>query len=129
VTVVLSEAKLVAFAATRDLEASHEFYGSVLGLELVETNPFANLYAVGDAKLRVTLVEELAGAEYTVLGWAVDDLEASILKLTKLGVLFQMYDGMGQDAHGIWTAPSGTRIAWFSDPDGNNISLEQAPAR
>jgi predicted enzyme related to lactoylglutathione lyase len=31
---------------------------------------------------------------------------------------------MEQDDHGIWTAPSGARIAWFHDPDGNNLSLQ-----
>ena len=30
---------------------------------------------------------------------------------------------MGQDEAGVWTAPSGARIAWFPDPDGNVLSL------
>jgi len=29
------------------------------------------------------------------------------------------------DAQGIWSAPSGARIAWFKDPDGNVLSLAQ----
>jgi predicted enzyme related to lactoylglutathione lyase len=40
-------------------------------------------------------------------------------------VVFTRYDGMGQDALGIWTAPDGARVAWFLDPDGNNLSLTQ----
>jgi hypothetical protein len=26
---------------------------------------------------------------------------------------------------GIWTAPSGDRVAWFADPDGNTLPLTQ----
>ena len=37
------------------------------------------------------------------------------------------YDGLEQDRRGIWTAPSGTRVAWFRDPDGNVLSLSRAP--
>jgi predicted enzyme related to lactoylglutathione lyase len=39
-------------------------------------------------------------------------------------VTFRRYDGMGQDSRGIWTSPSGARIAWFLDPDENLLSLQ-----
>ena len=125
---MLGDAALVAFVATRDLAASDAFYGGVLGLALIESSPFANRYDAGGTQLRVTLVEERAGAEYTVLGWQVDDLDAEIRKLTRAGVLFQRYDGMPQDSSGVWTAPGGARIAWFTDPDGNTLSLQQPPS-
>jgi predicted enzyme related to lactoylglutathione lyase len=32
---------------------------------------------------------------------------------------------MEQDAQGVWTSPSGDRIAWFTDPDGNVLSLTE----
>jgi hypothetical protein len=32
---------------------------------------------------------------------------------------------MSQDALGVWTSPSGAKVAWFKDPDGNNLSLTQ----
>jgi len=28
----------------------------------------------------------------------------------------------------IWTAPGGSRVAWFNDPDGNGWVLREAPA-
>jgi predicted enzyme related to lactoylglutathione lyase len=43
------------------------------------------------------------------------------------GVMFTVYDGLGQDRDAIWTAPGGVRIAWFRDPDGNTLSLTQFP--
>jgi len=41
------------------------------------------------------------------------------------GVTFERFDGMAQNRDGIWDAPSGGRIAWFKDPDGNLLSLTQ----
>jgi hypothetical protein len=35
------------------------------------------------------------------------------------------FEGLGQDAVGVWTAPGGDRVAWFRDPDGNVLSLTQ----
>ena len=45
--------------------------------------------------------------------------------LVAQGVTFSRYDGMDQDANGVWTAPGGDKVAWFADPDGNNLSLTQ----
>lgn len=40
-------------------------------------------------------------------------------------VVFTRYEGVAQDAQGVWTNPNGDRIAWFSDPDGNVLSLTE----
>jgi len=40
------------------------------------------------------------------------------------GVVFNRYVHMDQDDRGIWTSPSGAQVAWFHDPDGNNLSLQ-----
>ena len=32
-----------------------------------------------------------------------------------------------QDAFGTWSAPSGARVAWFRDPDGNTLSVTEMP--
>jgi hypothetical protein len=42
-------------------------------------------------------------------------------------VAFKRFAGMEQDELGIWRAPGGSLIAWFADPDGNTLSLQQAP--
>ncbi|MBA3574452.1 MAG: VOC family protein, partial [Pseudonocardiales bacterium] len=41
------------------------------------------------------------------------------------GVAFVRYDSLVQDDRGVWTAPDGTKVAWFLDPDGNNLSVVQ----
>jgi catechol 2,3-dioxygenase-like lactoylglutathione lyase family enzyme len=127
VSEILEPAELVAFVASGDLERSAQFYGGVLGLRLVESSEFANVYEVGGTQLRVTRVDSLISAPYTVLGWRVPDVQATVARLEAAGVMCKRYDGLRQDPHGLWTAPGGSLIAWFSDPDGNTLSLQQPP--
>jgi catechol 2,3-dioxygenase-like lactoylglutathione lyase family enzyme len=119
--------RLVAFAATRDLARAQRFYTDQLGLTLVEANPAAVVLDSGGVQLRVTLVAEKTAAPYTVLGWQVDDLTAAVAELRARGVSFHRYPGMDQDGDDAWTAPDGTRVAWFPDPDANLLSLSQHP--
>jgi catechol 2,3-dioxygenase-like lactoylglutathione lyase family enzyme len=126
---VLTDAAIVAFAATTDLERAHAFYGDILGLRRVEASPFANVYDARGTSLRVTRVDRVADAQYTVLGWSVLDVHVAIDRLAARGVKCARFAGVEQDAAGVWTAPGGARIAWFCDPDGNVLSLtEAAPA-
>jgi catechol 2,3-dioxygenase-like lactoylglutathione lyase family enzyme len=108
---VLTAAPIVAFVATTDLARSHAFYGEVLGLNHVEATPFANVYEAAGTTLRVTLVDRVAAARYTVLGWAVPDIAGAMEDLARRGVAFARYDGLDQDAAGVWTAPSQSRRA------------------
>jgi catechol 2,3-dioxygenase-like lactoylglutathione lyase family enzyme len=124
---VFSTAELVAFVGCGDLEASARFYGGVLGLEPLESSSFANVFDANGTMLRVTLVNEVTEAPYTVLGWRVPDIAAAIETLSAKGVSFRRYPGIEQDEDGVWVAPGGSRIAWFKDPDGNTLSLQQAP--
>jgi catechol 2,3-dioxygenase-like lactoylglutathione lyase family enzyme len=116
--------ELVAFLPSTDLDRSREFYEGVLGLELESQDGFACQFRSGDTRVRVTLVERFSPQPFTVLGWSVPDIEAT---MSDLDVTFERYDGMDQDEHGIWTTPSGIRVAWFKDPDGNTLSLSQWP--
>jgi len=125
---MLADAPLVAFVPTVDLERSHAFFGGVLGLTRVEASPYANAYDAGGSALRITRVEALEPVVFTILGWNVTDIAATIAALRAGGVDPIEYPGMDQDADGVWTAPGGSRIAWFRDPDGNTLSLGQHPS-
>jgi hypothetical protein len=87
-------------------------------------NPFALVFDVNGTMLRVTGVPEMVPAKYSVLGWQVTDIEAAVRDLQQSGVAFERYD-FPQDEPGIWQAPSGAKVAWFKDPDGNVLSLSQ----
>jgi catechol 2,3-dioxygenase-like lactoylglutathione lyase family enzyme len=119
-------AKVGAFIATRDRAKAKEFYGGVLGFPQVHEDDFAVVYDLNGTKLRISTVKDHKPAMQTVLGWEVPDIEASAKALTARGVTFNRYPGFEQDALGIWTAPGSTnKVAWFLDPDGNNLSLAQ----
>ncbi|MCU1687379.1 MAG: glyoxalase/bleomycin resistance protein/dioxygenase [Amycolatopsis sp.] len=120
-----NSARLIGFAPATDLDRAAKFYAGLLGLELVETSPFACVFRSGTTMLRVTQVEELTPQPFTVLGWEVEDIAGSIDELLVRGVSFTTYEGMGQDDRGIWTTPGGDKVAWFTDPDGNTLSLTE----
>jgi catechol 2,3-dioxygenase-like lactoylglutathione lyase family enzyme len=124
----LDGAQVVAFVATSDLGRARAFYQDRLGLELLETTPGADVFDAGGTVLRVTLVEHVAAAPYTVLGWNVVDIDHAVDLAREAGVTFRRFDGMDQDDRGIWAAPGGARVAWFEDPDGNLLSLTHQPA-
>jgi catechol 2,3-dioxygenase-like lactoylglutathione lyase family enzyme len=117
--------KIVAFVATAKPARARRFYRDTLGLRLVSEDEFALVFDAHATMLRVAIVKEVTAAEYTVLGWQVPDIAAAVTRLQKSGVRLQRYPGMGQDKQRIWTAPSGARIAWFKDPDGNTLSITQ----
>jgi catechol 2,3-dioxygenase-like lactoylglutathione lyase family enzyme len=117
--------KIVAFVATSNPAAARHFYRDLLGLELVSEDDFALVFDVHGTMLRVTRVKDVRAAEYTVLGWRVADIVAAATRLRAAGVKTERYAGMRQDGHGIWTSPSGARVAWFKDPDGNTLSITQ----
>ena len=122
---VLDTARLVGFVPTVDLPRARDFYAETLGLRVADESAFACVFDANGTMLRVTPVRKVARARYTVLGWAVDDIEATVRGLTDAGVAFVRYRSMELDALGIWTAPGGSRVAWFQDPDGNLLSLTQ----
>jgi uncharacterized glyoxalase superfamily protein PhnB len=126
---MLRRAKPVAFVPTTDIPRARSFFEGTLGLRVAGEDPFALTLEGSGTTVRVSAVRELTPAPFTVLGWEVDDLDASVRALTEK-VKFERFPGLEQDALGIWTAPSGDRVAWFKDPDGNVLSLSQhvAPA-
>ena len=125
---MLESSTAVAFVATADLDRAHELYAGVLGLAVVERTDFANAYDAGGTPLRVTRVDEPVVAGYTVLGWIVSDIGGTMAELARRGVRFEHYPGVAQDGDGVWTAPGGSLIAWFRDPDGITLSLQEPPA-
>jgi catechol 2,3-dioxygenase-like lactoylglutathione lyase family enzyme len=121
----LAASDLIAFAPTTDYERARAFYADVLGLPLIEAFEYAFVFDAHGTMLRITRVEQLAHGGYTILGWRVADMAATVRTLSAAGVTFERYPWMPQDDLGIWTTPDGTQVAWFKDPDGNTLSLTQ----
>ncbi|HEY4050378.1 MAG TPA: VOC family protein [Acidobacteriaceae bacterium] len=125
---MLSSEKIIAFLATSDPSRALAFYAGKLGLRLIkEERPFALVFDSDGTMLRLQIVRErIIPAPYTALGWQVWDIEARVRDLERAGVVFERFASfMQQDELGIWAAPSGAKVAWFKDPDGNLLSLTQ----
>src|SRR4029077_2488913 len=123
---MLRTATLTAFVASTQPERAKEFYGRTLGLRLVSDDPFAVVFDCAGIQLRIQKVQAFQPHAFTALGWQVPDIRVSVCGLAKKGVVFERYGFMEQDDLGIWQAPSGAKIAWFKDPDGNLLSLSEA---
>jgi catechol 2,3-dioxygenase-like lactoylglutathione lyase family enzyme len=122
---MLANAPLVALVPSTDLVRSRSFYEGTLGLTVNEVNDFACVLDAGGTMLRVTKVDELTPQPFTILGWVVPDMAVALAALVERGIEPRRYEGMGQQSDGVWVAPSGARIVWFADPDGNTLSLTQ----
>ena len=123
----MDSVETVMFVGTTDLDRARDFYEGRLDLAPVERTPIADVYRSAGSQIRVTLVDEVHAAPYTLLGWTVVDMDEAVRELSAAGVVFERFAGMDQDGLGIWAAPGGARVAWFRDPDGNLLSLTWAP--
>jgi catechol 2,3-dioxygenase-like lactoylglutathione lyase family enzyme len=124
----LGKYDIVGFITIVDVARAKSFYRDKLGLRLIaEEPPFALVFEANGIMLRLGMGTELPPAHGTVLGWQVPDIVAAIKDLEQTGVRFERYQPMKQDELGIWTSPTGAKVAWFKDPDGNILSLSEHP--
>ena len=115
----------MTFVGTTQPKKARAFYCDVLGLRFEEENRYAVIVSAANATLRIQKVQAFAPDPFTVLGWKVGDIRASVQELMIRGVRFEFYQGIPQDDLGIWHAPDGAMVSWFKDPDGNVLSLTQ----
>jgi catechol 2,3-dioxygenase-like lactoylglutathione lyase family enzyme len=124
----LGDFDIVAFVTVVDAERALRFYGETLGLRLVgEERPYAMVFDAHGVMLRVAIAKEKPTFPGTVLGWRVPDVAALVKALMRAGVRFERYPSLPQDELGIWSTPTGAKVAWFKDPDGNTLSVSQLP--
>ena len=125
---MLGAKDVVAFVPSKNPAKARAFYETILGLHFVSEDPFALVLDGNGVMIRVANVSSVKGfkpAPYTILGWLVDDIAGTVKSLKKKNVKFERFPGMDQDELGVWRSPSGARIAWFKDPDGNVLSVTQ----
>ncbi len=122
---MLGSADLIAFVGTTNAARARQFYENVLGLTFVADETFALVFDAHGVMVRIFKVDAIDAARYTVLGWSVADIRATIKGLRAKGIVFERFPRMDQDDDGVWVSPSGAKVAWFRDPDGNLLSLTQ----
>ena len=110
--------------AVDDLNQAKTFYSQTLGLEISEANGMLRLHLASGATILVYPRPSHTPATYTILNFPVADVEQAVDELTKRGVQFTMYNEapLVTDAKGIFR-DRGPKIAWFTDPAGNILSV------
>jgi catechol 2,3-dioxygenase-like lactoylglutathione lyase family enzyme len=121
---MLGSTNIVAFVPTKDAEKARAFYVDVLGLRFIKDDGFAMVLDANGIMVRVARAQ-FTPAQFTILGWQVKNIDKTVAGLQEKGVHFERFGFFEQDGLGIWTAPTGDRVAWFKDPDGNVLSVSQ----
>jgi predicted enzyme related to lactoylglutathione lyase len=121
---MFKDTKAYSGFAVDDMDKAREFYGETLGVKTSEEYGLMTLHLAGDRPTLVYPKDDLEPANYTILNFAVDDIDAAVDELTARGVSFERYDGFEQDERGIMRG-EGPYIAWFKDPAGNVLSVLQ----
>ena len=118
----LSRYKVAAGVAVSDMDRARNFYEEKLGLSVRIDSGDNVQYRCGEGTMfHVYLSPEHAGnSTATVAGWGVDDIER---------VVFERYDEgpIITNEKGIATFERDAKVAYFKDPDGNTLSIAQAP--
>ena len=112
-----------SFSVT-DLSKAKAFYGKTLGLEVSELPEGLQLNLADGFNVFLYPKPNHTPATFTVLNFAVDDIDEAVDELNSLGVKLEKYDQaeIRTDAKGIMRG-NGPQIAWFKDPAGNILSV------
>jgi catechol 2,3-dioxygenase-like lactoylglutathione lyase family enzyme len=122
---MLASAKMVGFIPTTDYDKARAFYEGKLGFKFVSLDQFALVTTVGGHTIRISKIPNFKPLQGTILGWQVENVESVATWLRDCGVPPEKYPFAQDQNLGIWTAPSGDKVAWFKDPDGNILSISQ----
>ena len=121
---IFKEAKSFSSFSVNDLKKAKEFYSQTLGLEVKESPEGLELHLEDNTVFLYTKPNHTP-ASFTVLNFAVDDIDAAVDELNGLGVNLEHYNlpDIKTDERGIARGPHGPTIAWFKDPAGNILSV------
>lgn len=122
---MLASSTLTSLIGTTKPAVAKAFYGETLGLKFVSEDQFAAIFETKNARIRISTTPSVVPAPYAVLSFDVADIAKAVDALAAKGVVFARFPFLVQDPKGVWSAPDGTKVAWFHDPDLNLLSLVQ----
>ena len=123
---MLRDSRAFSGFSVDDVGVAHAFYAETLELDVAAENGMLWLDLPGGSRVLRYPKADHAPATFTVLNFAVADIESAVEWLTGRGVRFERYEGtqLETDARGIFRG-GGPLIAWFTDPAGNVLSVIQ----
>ena len=123
---MLSDLRVSATVAVKDLEKAKSFYTDTLGLKISKEEPEGIDFECGGGTILGVYPSSFAGtAQNTVAGWETDDLDAEVADLKGRGVTFEEYDMPGLKTENGIAKVGSFRGAWFKDPDGNILVVTE----
>jgi len=125
---MLANTPIIGLIPAQDAERALAFYRDTLGLSFLSDDGFAIVVKANDTIIRIVRMGKFTPVPYTILGWEVANIEEAVAGLNARGLAFERYPFIPADqvdALGIWTTPSGSKVAWFKDTEGNTLSLSK----
>lgn len=125
---MLNRFNVATMIPAKDIEKTRRFYEDALGFSVVRENPAGIEYRSGNSQFNLYPTQFAGTAQHTLIGWLVDDIEATVDDMVAKGIVIEHYDmpSLKTDEKGI-AEMEGERAAWFKDPEGNILSLWQVP--
>ena len=125
---MLRDSPVQVMLPVKDLETAKAFYERKLELEKVAEEMGTAVYRSGGSTLCVYPSQFAGTNKGTAALWAVEDVEKTVEALKAKGVTFEHYDDLPVltrtgDIH----RGAGIVVAWFKDPDGNILSVQNLP--
>ncbi len=125
---MLANTPIIGLVPASNAERARAFYEETLGLSFLSDDGFAIVVKANDTIIRIVRMGEFTPVPYTILGWEVANMEETVAGLTAKGLVFDRYPFLPADQIdelGVWTTPTGSKVAWFKDTEGNTLSLSQ----
>jgi catechol 2,3-dioxygenase-like lactoylglutathione lyase family enzyme len=125
---MLDTADIQPMLPVKDLAVAERFYTGTLGLKKLDAQPgVVVVYQSGRGRVSVYRSEFAGTNKGTAALWEVGDVEATVKQLKAKGVTFEHYDQLpGLTRRGDVHVADGFAVAWFKDPDGNILSIQNA---
>jgi catechol 2,3-dioxygenase-like lactoylglutathione lyase family enzyme len=126
---MLANATYHATLPCSDFERAKVFYSEKLGLTPASEEPGGAFYESNGTRFLLFPSSGVASATHTQLGFAVDDIAATVNELKQRGVKFEEYDFPGFDTATSIATAGDVQSAWFKDSEGNLLGIVQLPQR
>lgn len=121
---MLSSRRAFSGFSVDDIHAARDFYSGQLGVEVQDMdNGLLTLHLADGYEVIVYPKPDHTPAVFTILNFAVEDIELAVDELAAAGIGTIRYEGFDQDERGISRNPGGPPIAWFNDPAGNVLAV------
>lgn len=124
---MLGDVRFGAAIPVTNAASARQFYEGVLGVKPVRIQDREIIYSAGGTLFAIYETEGAGHASHTLGTFSgVEDIESVVAELRRRGVVFEEYDMPGlKTVEGI--ADFGPeKVAWFRDPDGNILSIDDA---